>query len=78
MPDFAGTEKTGLRVDGVTSGKPAERGGMVKDDIIISINGMKVGNIYEYMSRLSKLKLGQTITVEVIRNDKNEVLLIQL
>ena len=78
MPDFAGTEKKGLRVDGVTSGKPAEKGGMLKGDIITSINGMKVGNIYEYMSRLGKLKLGQTITVEVIRKDKIEVLLIQL
>ncbi|MBL7138541.1 MAG: M20/M25/M40 family metallo-hydrolase [Bacteroidales bacterium] len=78
MPDFAGTEKQGLRVDGVTSGKPADRGGMLKGDIIISINGMKVENIYEYMSRLSKLKHGQTINVEVIRGDKNEVLLIQL
>jgi len=78
MPDFAGSEKKGLRVDGVTSGKPADRGGMQKGDIIISINGMKVENIYEYMSRLSKLKHGQTITVEVIREDKNEVLLIQL
>ncbi|MBE0648844.1 MAG: M20/M25/M40 family metallo-hydrolase [Bacteroidales bacterium] len=78
MPDFAGSEKKGLRVDGVTSGKPAERGGMIKGDIITSINGMKVENIYEYMSRLSKLKHGQTITVEVLRNEKVEVLLIQL
>lgn len=78
MPDFAGSEKKGLRVDGVTSGKPADRGGMLKGDIIISINGMKVENIYEYMSRLSKLKHGQTITVEVNRDGKNEVLLIQL
>ncbi|MFH1296423.1 MAG: M28 family peptidase [Bacteroidota bacterium] len=78
MPDFAGTEKKGLRVDGVTSGKPADHGGMLKGDIIISINGLKVENIYEYMSRLSKLKHGQTINVEVIRGDKNELLLIQL
>ncbi|MBN1199485.1 MAG: M28 family peptidase [Bacteroidales bacterium] len=78
MPDFAGSEKKGLRVDGVTNGKPADLGGMQKGDIIISINGMKVENIYEYMARLSKLKHGQTITVEVIRNEKNQVLLIQL
>jgi len=78
MPDFAGSEKKGLRVDGVTSGKPAERGGMIKGDVITSINGLKVENIYEYMSRLSKLKHGQTITVEVLRDDKVEVLLIQL
>jgi Zn-dependent M28 family amino/carboxypeptidase len=78
MPDFAGTEKKGLRVDGVTKDAPADKGGMLKGDIIISINGMTVGNIYDYMSRLGKLKQGQTISVEVIRNGKNEVLIIQL
>jgi aminopeptidase YwaD len=78
MPDFAGTEKKGLRVDGVTKDGPADKGGMLKGDIIISINGMTVGNIYDYMSRLGKLKQGQTISVEVIRNGKNEVLIIQL
>ena len=78
MPDFAGSEKQGLRVDGVTKGGPADKGGMLKGDIIISINGMKVKDIYEYMSRLGKLKHGQTISVEVIREEKNVVLLILL
>lgn len=78
MPDFAGTEKKGLRVDGVTKDGPADKGGMLKGDIIISINGMTVGNIYEYMSRLGKLKQGQTISVEVLRKGKVEVLIIPL
>ena len=56
----------------------SDKGGMLKGDVIISINGMSVGNIYEYMSRLGKLGKGQTISVEVIRNEKNVVLLIQL
>ena len=78
MPDFAGTEKAGLRIDGVTKDGPADKGGMKKGDIITGINGMKVGNIYEYMSRLQKLKKGMTVNVEIIREGKNTVLLIQL
>ena len=78
MPDFAGTEKKGLRIDGVTKDGPADKGGMKKGDIITGINGMKVENIYEYMARLQKLKHGMTVNVEVIRGEKNEVLIIQL
>ncbi|MFZ4521134.1 MAG: M20/M25/M40 family metallo-hydrolase [Bacteroidales bacterium] len=78
MPDFAGSEKKGLRIDGVTKDGPADKGGMKKGDIITGINGMTVGNIYEYMTRLQKLKHGMTVNVEVIRGDKNEVLVIQL
>jgi hypothetical protein len=78
MPDFAGTEKAGLRIDGVTKDGPADKGGMQKGDIITAINGMKVENIYEYMARLQKLKHGMTVNVEVLRNGKNEILIIQL
>lgn len=78
MPDFAGSEKKGLRVDGVTKDGPASKGGMMKGDIIVSVQGMKVENIYDYMARLNKLKQGMTVNVEVIRNGKTEILIIQL
>ncbi len=78
MPDFAGVVKNGLRADFVTPGKPAAMGGMKKGDIITAINGKPVNNIQDYMFRMGQLKHGQTISVEVLRNDKKEVLLIQL
>jgi S1-C subfamily serine protease len=78
MPDFAGNVKEGLRADFVTPGKPAAQGGMQKGDVIIAIDNKPVNNIQDYMFRLSQLKAGQMITVDVIRNDKREVLLIQL
>ncbi len=78
MPDFAGSEKKGLRVDGVTKDGPADKGGLRKGDIIVGLNGMSVGDIYEYMSRLSKLKHGMTVNVEIIRDDRHEVLIMQL
>lgn len=78
MPDFAGVIQNGLRADAVTPGKPAALGGMKKGDIITAINGKTVNNIQDYMSRMSQLKHGQTISVEILRNGKKEVLLIQL
>jgi hypothetical protein len=78
MPDFAGNIKNGLRADFVTPGKPAAIGGMKKGDIITVINGKKVNNIQDYMFRMGQLKHGETINVEVLRDDKTEILLIQL
>lgn len=78
MPDFAGKIKNGLRADFVIEGKPAYKGGMQKGDIITAINGKSINNIQDYMYRLSKLKFGQTITVEVLRGENKVVLLIQL
>ena len=78
MPDFAGNVTNGLRADFVTPGKPAALGGMLKGDIIVAIDSKPVSNIEDYMFRLSQLKPGQTVSVEVLRNGNREVLLIQL
>ena len=78
MPDFAGVIKNGLRADFVTPGKPAALGGMKKGDIITAINAKPVNNIQDYMFRMKQLKRGQTISVEVLRNNEKVVLLIQL
>ncbi|MDP3644590.1 MAG: M20/M25/M40 family metallo-hydrolase [Bacteroidota bacterium] len=78
MPDFAGNVKNGLRADLITPGRPAAIGGMKKGDIITSINGKPVNNIQDYMFRMGQLKNGETISVEVLRGGKIEVLLIQL
>jgi len=78
MPDYGGNVKNGLRADFVTSGKPAALGGMKKGDIITFINGKPVNNIQDYMFRLNQLKRGETISVEVLRDNQKVVLVIQL
>ena len=78
MPDYAGLEKSGMRVDAVTKGKPAETGGMLKGDIITAIDGKAVGNIYDYMNRLKSFREGETISVDILRNGEPRVLIIQL
>ncbi len=78
MPDFTSSDNDGLRVDAVRPDGPAFAGGMEKGDKIIAIDGKPVGNIYDYMGRLKNLEAGQTVTVDVMRKGKVEVLIIQL
>jgi aminopeptidase YwaD len=78
MPDFTAQGIEGLRADLIIRGKAADRGGMKNGDIITAINGLPVRNIEEYMYRLSQLEPGQSIHVEVLRNEEKEILLIIL
>lgn len=79
MPDVSGAETSGgMKVEGTRKDAPAAKAGMLKGDIITAINGMKVSNIYDYMSRLGKLKPGDIANVEILRNGKKEILIIQL
>jgi Zn-dependent M28 family amino/carboxypeptidase len=78
VPDFTSSDNNGLGVGGVRSGGPAEKAGMKKGDLIVAMEGMEVTNIYDYMARLKKFESGQIITVDVMRDGKKVVLLVQL
>jgi len=78
MPNFTQTENNGLGVDAVSPGGPADLGGILKGDRIVAIEGKPVTNIYEYMDRMSKLKFGQTVSVDVVREGEKKIFLIQL
>ena len=78
MPDYAGSNKTGLQVDGVIPGRPAALGGMKKGDVIVSMDGKEVTNIYDYMYRLNEFEPGQRISVEVLRKDEKMILIVDL
>ncbi len=78
IPDMVSNDNKGLGVDGVRKGAPAEKGGIMKGDIITSINGKPVTNIYDYMARLQTLIPGEIANIEVNRSGKTVLLLIQL
>ncbi|MCK5742838.1 MAG: M28 family peptidase, partial [Chlorobi bacterium] len=78
MPDFTSKGNNGLGIAAVSKGRPAEAAGMLKGDVLTAINGMSVKNIYEYMARLKKLKPGQQITVDILRDGKTIVLIVDL
>ncbi|MEW5995498.1 MAG: M28 family peptidase, partial [Candidatus Zixiibacteriota bacterium] len=66
MPDHV-AEVKGLRVDGVSPERPADRAGILEGDIIIKMGDIDVGDIYDYMNALSKYRKGDSMIVVVAR-----------
>ncbi|MCF8225921.1 MAG: M28 family peptidase [Bacteroidales bacterium] len=78
MPDVMYDGNEGMPVSFVTEGKPAAVGGMKAGDIIKAIDDKSVGNVYDYMERLSELEEGQSVIVTVDRDGENLDLLLKL
>lgn len=69
MPDYAFDGK-GLKVDGVTAGKPADAAGIKQGDIIIELGGTPINSMGDYMTKLGSFNKGDTTTVKVKRGDQ--------
>ena len=66
MPSY-GSDVEGLKVDGVTEGRPGQKAGIETGDIIIQMGDFTIKDIQQYMEALSKFEKGQTIPVKVRR-----------
>lgn len=66
MPDYT-FEGEGMRIDGVTDGKPASKAGLIQGDIVIQLGEVKVTDMMGYMTALSKLKKGDVSTIKIKR-----------
>ncbi len=78
MPDVMYDGNDGMPVMFVTEGKPAAIGGMKNGDIITAVDGKGIGNVHDYMERLSDLQEGQSVIVKVKREGKEIELLLKL
>ena len=67
VPDYA-FEGEGMRIDGVTDGRPASKSGLEPGDVVIQLGDYKVLDMMSYMKALSKFSKGETTKVKVIRN----------
>ncbi|MGC4022799.1 MAG: M20/M25/M40 family metallo-hydrolase [Cyclobacteriaceae bacterium] len=66
MPSYTSNEE-GLKVDGVTDGKPAQKAGIQAGDLIVQIGDFPIKDIQAYMTTLGKFEKGQTVPVKVKR-----------
>ena len=73
MPDYSFNDG-GVRVDGVSEGKPGYRAGLQAGDIIIGLGKEKVQGMQSYMEALSHLKEGQKTTILIMRDGKQKSL----
>ena len=62
MPDYT-YSGTGLRADGVSEGKPAQKAGLKAGDIILQIGDYKINSMETYMQTLGKFKKGDKTKV---------------
>lgn len=69
MPDYTFTG-AGLRVDGVSDNKPAQKAGIKGGDIITQLGAHTISSMEAYMQALSKFKKGDSTTVKYKRGNE--------
>jgi C-terminal processing protease CtpA/Prc len=66
MPDYT-FNGVGVRVDGVSENRPAQKAGLKAGDVITALDDMKVTSLESYMEALAKFKKGDKATVSYNR-----------
>jgi aminopeptidase YwaD len=73
IPDY-GYSGTGMRIDGVSAGKLAEKKGLQAGDILLQLGEYKFVDVNSYMQSLSKFKKGdKTILIFKRGNEEKQV-----
>jgi C-terminal processing protease CtpA/Prc len=70
MPDYT-YSGTGMRADGVTEGKPAQKAGMQAGDIVIQLGEHPITSMDSYMKALGKFKKGDKTVVKFKRGNES-------
>ena len=77
MPDY-GFTGTGMRIDGVSKGKLAERTGLQAGDILLQLGEYKFVDVQTYMQVLQHFKKGDKSKLTIKRGDKEMQFDVQL
>ncbi len=71
MPDYA-YSGNGVRADGISDGKPAQKAGLATGDIIIQLGEYPVLSVENYMQVLNKFKKGEKTKVKFKRGNETK------
>lgn len=72
VPDYLFTGK-GMRIDGVSEDKPAQKAGLIKGDIVIKMGDSTVTDMMSYMRALSSFEKGNSTMIIISRNGTDVV-----
>jgi aminopeptidase YwaD len=72
MPDYT-YSGNGVRVDGVSEGKLAQKLGLLAGDVVVQLGEFKVASVENYMQVLSKFKKGDATKLTIKRGEKEMV-----
>ena len=71
IPDYAQSDQPGVLLSAVAPGGPAEKAGLQGGDTIVAVAGRTIENIYDYTYALDALKVGDPVTIRVVRNGRH-------
>ncbi len=69
VPDYL-YDGEGMRIDGVSEDKPAQRAGLLKGDVVVKLGDSSVVDMMSYMRALSVFDVGNKTKVKVLRDGK--------
>ena len=69
MPDYTFTGN-GVKVDGISPGRPAEKAGILQGDVIYKLGDVEVYDVQTYMQALNTFEKKQTTNVFINRGEK--------
>jgi C-terminal processing protease CtpA/Prc len=69
VPDYMYDGK-GMKIDGVSEDKPAQKAGLKKGDIVIQLGDSTIVDMMSYMKALSAFEKGTTAKVKIKRGEK--------
>ena len=69
VPDYAYSGE-GMRIDGVSDGKPAAKAGLKAGDVVVKLGEHRVTDMMSYMKGLGKFTKGEQTVVTVLREGK--------
>lgn len=70
IPDYASEDLKGVKLSGVRAGGPADKGGLMAEDVIIEFAGQAINNVYDYTYALDSVKIGEPVKIVVMRKDQ--------